>query len=186
MEFLYAFLQRVLSGLQSYAGYSRNVTVLVLMTGIMIFFPLVNYQSHWLFYTFLFINLLVAYGKMVSFEIGWMIKIKYRFKDIHMWESLLTGGYFIYLTLAGYNIILLCCSVYPALLLHKGLINLGSGLHFFAEATDDPSGKTYGIPTLGIKINRSSTKFRIIVAGLSLVILGLVWIWGFNVSLPTL
>jgi len=183
MEFLYAFLQRVLSGAQSYFGYSHKLIGLLLLTGVMILFPIVTYKSHWLFYAFAIVNAGVAYGKMVSFEISWTAKIKFKFKDIHMWETLLTGGYFVYMVLAGYNIILICCSVYPALILHKGLINLGSGLKFLAEATDDPTGKTYGIPLLGIKINRSSTEFRLAMAGISIIIAIIVLICGWEFSL---
>jgi hypothetical protein len=92
-----------------------------------------------------------------------------KLKDIHLWENFVTGGFMLFLALTGHNLLMLAFSVYPALILHKGLINLGSGLSFFDETTDDSTGKTYGIPLLGIKVKRSSTKMRLILAGLSIL-----------------
>jgi hypothetical protein len=73
--------------------------------------------------------------------------------------------------------------VYPALILHKGLINKGSGLSFFATATDDSTGKTYGIPLLGLKIKRSGNKFRLTLAAISLIAAALIFIFGWKLSL---
>lgn len=106
-----------------------------------------------------------------------------KYADIHLWEDLLTGGYGVYLVLSGFNILMIACAMYPALILHKGLINIGSNQSFFASATDDATGKTYGIPLLGIKIKRSSTTFRVVLALLSLVGAFLVLKYGWSLSL---
>lgn len=175
MIFVTAFLQRVLSGLQSYFGYSKKSTGLTAITLLMMLFPLITVffkTSIVLFGIFMIVNAVVLFMKMISFEPDKFIALK-KYKDIHLWENFVTGGFFVYLAILAFNIksiVLLCCSVYPALILHKGLINLGSGQNFFASATDDASGKTYGIPLLNIKIQRSSTKFRLFAAVGSLIL----------------
>lgn len=118
--------------------------------------------------------------KTISFDRNINFLVKY--KDIHLWENFVTGGFVIWMSLSGYNILLICCSVYPALILHKGLINMGSGLKFLDHATDDPTGKTYGIPLLGIKVPRMNTKMRLIFACLSIVAAVVIMIEGWNIS----
>lgn len=167
--FLLAFSQRVISGLQNGFGYSKRTNYLHLMGIALLAFPLFSFQSHWVFFLFIILYPIIVFFKTISFTTKSPSLNKW--KDIHFWENLTTGSYFLFLILSNYNILLLLCSVYPALILHKGFINLGSGLPFFAEQTDDPSGKTYSIPLLNIKIKRSSTSFRLLLAILSLIIL---------------
>jgi len=131
---------------------------------------------------FVAINIIVVGMKMISFSDDMLPFLK-KYKDIHFWENLVTGGYTLFLILMGYNILFIICSVYPALILHKGLINLGSKLSFFAEATDDPTGKTYSIPILNIKIKRSNTHFRLIAAAMSLFTLLVIEVFKWNISL---
>lgn len=88
--------------------------------------------------------------------------------DIHLWENAITGGFFLGVVLYGANIIMAVLAVYPGLILHKGFVNLGSKLAFFAGRTDDASGKTYGLPSLGIKVPRLSVRVRIALAILSI------------------
>lgn len=179
-SFIYPFLQRIMSGAASYFGYSHNLLGIFIMSLAMAFYPFLTPHSSWLFALFYVVNVITVGMKFISFDTsikGWLNK----YKDIHLWENLVTGGYMLFLSLTGFNIILLMCSVYPALIIHKGLINLGSKLPFFAEATDDATGKTYGIPLLGIKIKRSGTKFRLIAAGLSILIAVLVLLLNINI-----
>lgn len=167
-SFIYPFIQRIMSGAASYFGYSHKIVGMLLISILMCTYPLLTTHSSWFFVLFYIVNVITVGMKFISFDdgiTGWISK----YKDIHFWENLVTGGYVLFLTLTGYNILLLICSVYPALIIHKGLINLGSKLSFFAEATDDATGKTYGIPLLGIKIPRSSTKIRLLIAGLSII-----------------
>jgi hypothetical protein len=170
-----------MSGIVSYFGYSHRVLGLVLMSILMIGFPLLTMNWNLFFIIFFVVNAITIIMKMVSFDVDLGLS-NLKYKDIHLWESLVTGGYVMYLMLIGHNILLLMCSVYPALILHKGFINLGCKLTFFAEATDDPTGKTYGIPLLGIKVKRSSTKFRLIAAGVSLLIALIVLVLHFDIS----
>jgi hypothetical protein len=87
------------------------------------------------------------------------------------------------MVLSHFNILFILCSVYPALIVHKGLINIGSDLKFFATATDDPTGKTYGFKLFGLKIKRSSNLIRLILAGVSIVSAVLIFYLGWNVSI---
>lgn len=176
--FFLAFLQRICSGLQSMFGYAKEKTGFILGTMTMALFPFLFFKPTILFVAYAIVNLLIVYMKAMSFKVlpKWRFLSKYT--DIHLWEDLLTGGCIVYMTLAGYNILLLCLSVYPALILHKGFINIGSKLPFFAEATDDATGKTYGFKLLNIKIARSTTGARILLASLSIIALILLWIFG--------
>jgi len=182
MTFLYAFLQRVMSGIVSYFGYSHKAVGLVLMSLLMVVYPFISMEFNFFFILFFIVNVITIVMKMASFDVDLGLS-SLKYKDIHLWENLVTGGYVMYLMLTGHNIILLMCSVYPALILHKGFINWGSKLTFFAEATDDPTGKTYGIPLLGIKVKRSSTKFRLIAAGASILIAVAVLVLNFDISI---
>jgi len=171
-SFIIAFIHRGLSGLQNGFGYAKHTAWLWAAMLSLMLYPMVSYKEHWLFYLFIGCNMVNVLMKTVSFTDD-LPSLK-KFKDIHLWENFVTGGFFLWLSISGHNILTLCCSVYPAMILHKGFINLGSKLDFFAEATDDATGKTYGIPILGIKIPRSGTKMRLILAGLSLITLGVI------------
>jgi hypothetical protein len=116
--------------------------------------------------------------KAASFNLVPEIKGLKKYRDIHLWENFITAGYVFHLILSGFNVLLIMCSVYPALIIHKGLINWGSGLSFLDSATDDPTGKTYGFKLFGLKIKRSSTKSRLIFAGLSIVFAFLIMLFG--------
>lgn len=181
-SFLIAFLQRIMSGAASYFGYSKRIAGLIIVSILMIALPFFVVNNHWIFIAFLIVNLLTVGMKAISFIRnikGWIVK----YEDIHFWEDLVTGGFMIYLTLTGHNILMLICSVYPSLIIHKGLIDLGNGLPFLSNATDDATGKTYSIPLLGIKVNRSSTNFRLIAAGISIIIASVVLITKIDVSI---
>lgn len=175
MDFILSFIQRVLSGAASYFGYSNRIYGLFVMSFIMLLLPFATYETHWFHILFYEVNAIVLFMKAISFDKEIFPSLN-KYKDIHLWENLVTGGYVVYLSLIGSNILLIMCATYPALIVHKGLINLGSKLPFFAEATDDATGKTYGIPLLGIKVKRSSTKFRLILAAVSLVVAVLVYL----------
>lgn len=181
-SFLYPFIQRIMSGAASYFGYSHKVAGMLFITIMMCLYPFLTSHHSWFFVLFYIVNIITVGMKFISFDdsiTGWLKK----YKDIHLWESLVTGGYIVFLTFTGYNILLLICSVYPALIIHKGLINLGSKLSFFAEATDDATGKTYGIPLLGIKVPRSSTKIRLIAAGISIIAAIVILYFNWNLAI---
>src|SRR5882724_6345322 len=119
MGFILAFIQRVLSGIVSYYGYSKNRIGLIFSTIVMFVYPLLSSKEHWIYMAFVIVNIIVVGMKMISFSDDMLPFLK-KYKDIHFWENLVTGGYTLFLVLMGYNILLIICSVYPALILHKG------------------------------------------------------------------
>lgn len=183
VSFVLAFTQRIASGFQSMFGYSKKKFGFAFGTLLMLSFPLFFIKAGWVFWLYLIVNTMIVYMKTMSFRVYPQLTAFNKYSDIHLWEDLLTGGYAVYLTLSGFNILMIICAMYPALIMHKGLINIGSNQSFFASATDDATGKTYGIPLLGIKVNRSSTKFRLVLAGLSLVGAYLVLKLGWSLTL---
>lgn len=182
VSFLAPYLQRILSGAASFFGYSKRTVGLWIISLIMMAFPLIVVQYNWFFVLFMIVNVITIAMKAFSFDNTTTGFFK-EYRDIHLWEDLVTGGFMVYMSLTGFNILLLICSVYPSLIIHKGLINLGNNLSFFAKATDDPTGKTYSIPLLGIKVPRSTTKMRLIFAGLSLIALVIILAMNYNLSI---
>src|SRR5258706_6108032 len=113
-SFLYPFIQRIMSGAASYFGYSHKIVGILLVSILMCLFPFLTSHPSWFFVLFYIVNVITLSMKFISFDdsiTGWLKK----YKDIHLWESLVTGGYIVFLTFTGYNILLLICSVYPAL-----------------------------------------------------------------------
>lgn len=180
LDFVYSFVQRVLSGTQNMYGYSKKKGMFLFLSIVMLFFPLITYQPTIIFLIFFIINAFDVYMKAASFNLLPYMGFLKKYRDIHFWENLVTGGYSVFLVLAHFNILYMLCSVYPALIIHKGLINKGSGLPFFATATDDGTGKTYGIPLLGIKIKRSGNVLRLTFAAISLIAVAVIFILGWN------
>jgi hypothetical protein len=163
-------------------GYGKKKWMFLLFTILMVLFPFITYQPTIIFFIFVVVNAFDVYMKAASFDLLPYMTFLKKHRDIHFWENLVTAGYFVFLILAGFNILYLVCSVYPALILHKGLINKGSGLSFFATATDDSTGKTYGIPLLGIKIKRSGNVLRLTLAAISIIAAALIFFFGWNLS----
>ena len=174
IEFMYLFLFRCLSGAQNGFGYAKNDTArtictIVMMAAIALLLFWVFPLSSWIKWAAL-IWLLVGLGGTVWVEDSFNENINILPKEIHLAEILATSGVlFAWVALNG-NLIYILASVYPSLLIHKGLINLGSGLNFWDHRTDDETGDTFGIPLLGWKIPRLSLKTRILIAVLSLLV----------------
>jgi hypothetical protein len=90
--------------------------------------------------------------------------------DLHLKTTLESVFYSGLCAVSGLVPLLACIlAVYPGVLLQKIAINLLSGLPWNAEQTDDETGATYGIPSLGIKIPRLNFTKRIVFAAISLV-----------------
>ncbi len=92
-------------------------------------------------------------------------------RDIHLWtwlEQTALAGMYLFGFGSWHILLVLAFSVYPSVVLQKMLINGLSGLPVLYEGTDDPTGATWGLPSLGIKIRRSGFKIRILLAVLSL------------------
>jgi hypothetical protein len=184
LSFFLPFIHRALSGFQSMYGYSKNTFNFVLASIIMCLYPLIVYDGGWLYLLFLSVNISIVYMKTMSFKLLPKVSLLEKYEDIHLWENLVTGGYVLYLVLAHYNILLIMCSVYPALILHKGFINIGSKLSFFATATDDPTGKTYGFKLFGLKIKRTGNAYRFTMAILSIVAAIIIYLLNWNILIP--
>lgn len=183
LSFLYPFVHRVLSGMQSMYGYDKTKASFIECSILLLLFPLFTIEIWWVFFLFFVLYIGIVFMKTMSFNLIPQLNHFQKYRDIHLWENLVTGSYWIYLVLAGFNILLLICAVYPALIIHKGLINIGSGLSFFATATDDPTGKTYGFKLFGFKIKRSSNTVRLIFTALSLIAAYFIIKYGIVVSL---
>ena len=129
-----------------------------------------------------FVNLALAFLASASFSLTKLsFDGKVSFGDVHLFTYLGTAFFCL---LVCYDISLLgLLGVYPGLLLEKGMINLGSNLDFFDDRTDDPTGETFGVPSLGIKVPRIGTAYRIPLAVLSLVAVGAAILIKFNHTL---
>lgn len=104
-----------------------------------------------------------------------------RVGDIHLYTYL--GSAFFCLLVCYDLSIFGLLGVYAGLLLEKGMINLGSKLTFFDNRTDDASGDTFGIPSLGIKVPRLKSAYRIPLAVLSLVAIGFISMRNWNLTI---
>lgn len=166
-----------MSGVQNGVGYSKNEPGLKKMSIVLAVLIIIQTIFFWAF-TDLFdtvkivssvlmlVSLICVFGAYDSFVEDFNTFPT----DIHLFEMGVTGGVTLaWIGMSG-NLIMIAASVYPALILHKGFINLGSGLDFFDNRTDDPTGKTFSIPLLGIKIPRIGTTVRIALAAISVAI----------------
>lgn len=76
--------------------------------------------------------------------------------DIHLWAYLESLLWPLAMTLAGEDVVGILASAYTGSLIFSGTIQAMSGKSFLSALmkTDDPTGKTFGIPFLNIKIPR--------------------------------
>lgn len=106
-----------------------------------------------------------------------VIKSKLLGTDIHKWEVVITGSLMIVGILSGVNFFYLFVSVLLGMVFHKGFINRAFDLPFLhkQEITNDLTGNTYNIPSLGLTIKRfiknGKLRLALAVVGLFLVLL---------------
>lgn len=188
IEFIYLFLFRILSGGQNAFGYAEKTAFRAVASGVMIFalggtavFFLQTDPDIWtliLGLACIIVSILGTVGVEDGFSDGFNILPK----DIHFWEILATGGITVFWMATGGNWIMIAASVYPSLIIHKGLINIGSEKGFWYEGTDDPLGRYFSIPLLGWRIKRLSLKTRLFLAFISLIVFALAlqlgWYWS--------
>ncbi len=102
---------------------------------------------------------------------GWHI---FPASDLHTWtflEQVFLSALFLSF---GWEAMLgACCAVYPAVVAQKASINYFVGLEWNDERTDDPTGATYSLPILGLKIAvpRLSHRIRLSLSLLSIMVL---------------
>lgn len=179
MEFIFLFTYRVLSGLQNGLGYRRHnllrsiTSYLLALAALAIIFIAIR-QAPLIAFLSIAGALISALGA-IGVEDSFNKKTSLLREDIHFWEMLATGGVMISVTILGGNLILILASVYPALIIHKGLINTFSGLSWWDQRTDDPTGKTFSIPLLGIAVPRMGLRGRQALAVASLMATAIAW-----------
>ena len=102
-------------------------------------------------------------------------------EDLHFWELLATGLITIAWLMGGGNLLWIFASVYPALIVHKGLINLYSGLGFWDIITDDPTGRTFSF--LGGKFIRAGNAWRLLLAFFSIALATMTYLKGWTITI---
>jgi len=202
MEFIYLFLFRTLSGWQNGCGYAIRHTgsesgeiwykmqllVITFLLGIGALSQLLWLGQaptlFWKITTALLcsVSIVGVFGVYDSFEDD----INFFPRDIHFWELVCTTGVTLGWVTLGGNLFLIAAHVYPALLLHKGAVNIGSGLPFWDHRTDDATGATFSIPLLGLRIPRLSAWMRQVLAVGSLIGAGLCWWYGWSFTIYNL
>ncbi|MEL6971566.1 MAG: hypothetical protein AAFO02_15480 [Bacteroidota bacterium] len=187
--FVYLFIYRTLSGVQNGFGYAEHrngTTYTSLLLALLAWLPLllVPFSSFiWplkaLAITGAIISTIGALGVWDNFSF-----IFNRFPvDIHFWELWITTGVTLCWIALGGNLYMVAAHVYPALLLHKGAVNIGSDLSFWDTRTDDATGKTFNIPLLNIRIPRLGLRGRQALAVLSLLGAGFVYWKGYSFTI---
>jgi len=174
-EFFFLFFFRVLAGAQNSAGYEKHwrmmyniesILCVMALAGMLIFPHL--HAPHW---TVIPTSLMLGLAFMAILAVGDSFDERYNIvpADVHFYEMGKTGLVVLAWILGNGDLIGICASVYPGLIIHKGLINLGTNQSFFYYGTDDASGRTFSIPILGIKVRRAPQWLRFVLAGVSIV-----------------
>jgi len=91
--------------------------------------------------------------------------------DLHLWvqlEQMALSVPFLFIGRPG--IAVLVCSAYPAVFTQKAAINRLTDQDVFYNGTDDPTGQYYSIPSLGIKVPRTTQRFRMWAAFISIIL----------------
>lgn len=194
--FIYLFLFRVISGIQNGLGYAvrrregravlrvLRFTLMLLLIGMAILPPIqqIGRQSTDII-VFAFIGSWISIAGAFGVEDSFNLSFDWLPTDVHLWEMLCTTGIALSLLVLGYDVVMILTSVYPALLLHKGAVNLGSGQRFWYHGTDDATGRYFTIPLLGWRIPRASLRTRQIIAGASLLVAVAYWWTGRHLDL---
>ncbi len=132
--------------------------------------PVVKTYSAWAFIGLSVVCTLFCPGYLVPRRPG-MVNVF--LTDLHLWTTLeqVTLFWGVLFSCGVFGIAPLLLAVYPAVFLQKAAINIFIGKNVFFNGTDDPSGKYYSIPALGIKIPRTGQVFRLVMAVSSIIVL---------------
>lgn len=91
--------------------------------------------------------------------------------DLHLWTQLEQMALSVPLILFGWQgLVVLACAVYPSVFFQKAAINRLTEESIWYNATDDATGATYSIPSLGLNIPRTQQRFRAWMAAASLLL----------------
>jgi hypothetical protein len=182
--FIYFILHRFLSGVRNGMMYNNKVEsehpiiIALGMSAITLFIMRILLdQQGWYFIP----DQLMKYGILLAScgciaSVFLALNYKFRFlhykytTDIHLWtllEQSLLGSAFI---IAGLDsLVCAVLAVYPSVIAQKTMINLLNNQDWNYEGTDDPEGKYYGLPSLGLKIPRITHNIRLTLAIISII-----------------
>lgn len=187
------FMYRIASGYQNafgYAGMTRArvmmSTVMVITCGVIIAAALVGQKMPAWYIVATCLLCCVAIASAIGVEDSFNDSYQFFPPDVHLYETLTTASLTLAICTAGGNILLVASSVYPGLIIHKAVINYSFNLPWHYHGTDDKTGKTYGIPLLGIVVFRSSFAFRVTAAVISLALAALAMVYGWGIYLAPL
>ncbi len=190
MDFLLLIFLRAASGGQNALGYAgQQKWRFTISFALVAFLAMIGYgyiQSHadgTIQTALCYLCLLLSMAAIGGVEDSFNDRFDLLPRDIHLYESIYGILLPALFALGGSNMIWVVASTYPGLVIHKGLINLGSGKGWWYHGTDDATGATYNIPLLGIKIPRRSVRLRQVLAVLSLLAFGLSYALDWRITL---
>lgn len=186
MNYILTFLQRFIAGLRQfgyYAGESLIGTVVGALSSIYIWVWL---SSVWgtLDFKWITLGLCIVYTvasimTILAFEFtGGMF-------DIHLWTYIESIIFPIVLAINRADLLEVAAATYLGMVFFKGMVDMAFGKPFISkrEVTDDPTGKTFSIPFLGVKIRRIRNGIVRLCIALGLTILHLLNRWVFKIDL---
>ena len=166
--FIWAVLIRGLSGFDNASFYSDKR---VLAT----FFSLLHVATilTWSFFhpvAWVKMAVLIVVGSVVW---SWFTFVKHKGDWIHLTESMVTASFTLIAVLAGGNLIELGLALSPGLVIFNMPINWVDTRELVqkVDRTDDPTGKTYSIPILGIKVPRIANGYTKLYMALGSLVL---------------
>ena len=188
LAFIFLLLYRAASGLQNGLGYGKKKQRIIgtaFLVGATIFTDFyLNAQPLPVVAKFAGYTLsIIAAVAAILVEVSFWEKAKGNFFDIHFWESITTSFITMAWICTGGNLIMIICSVYPGLILHKGFVNIFHGHQFFYQGTNDPTGRTFSLPLFGTVVYRGSNTWRWMLTGFSIVaaIMTVIFDWKITV-----
>lgn len=194
MEHILAILQRTLSGVRQYFGYSKSqkgmwfTSIFIWLVDIFQLIRRWKKLKHPLLATlFCLISIVSSFMVIFSFNSKQRTKL---IGDVHLWVFAETGSFTFQQIFSGANWLDLLFALFPAMTLFQGFVNISNGLRFIErkERTDDPSGKTTGIPFLKLKIPRIRNGKLKLILGLGSIVLYILnkEIFHFNLNFDTI
>ena len=178
--FIWAIIIRGLSGFDNASFYSDKrvlATFFSILHVLLIGYWSFNHPVQWVHFAGM-----ITCGSVVW---CWFTFVEKKGDWIHLTESMITASFTLIAILADGNLVDLTLALYPAMVIFNAPINfIDTGeLVQKVDRTDDPTGKTFGIPILGIKIPRiANGYFKLHLAYWS-VVLYLVNKWAFHVHI---
>ena len=142
LQAILTLLFRILSGIINKFGYQKDDAETFSLSFIAIFFVLICA----LYFKITWISTLLAIATMLSvlFKFGAFVlptELK-RFKwqsDIHLWELAMTSLFSLQMVAQGADLVTMALVMYPALFIHKAVINSAFGQGIMWSVTDDAS-----------------------------------------------